>query len=40
MQQPTPRSPLQRSQHVDGNGNGNGTGNGNGNGEYRAVAST
>jgi hypothetical protein len=34
MQQPTPRSPLQRSPHVDGNGNGNG------NGEYRAVAST
>jgi hypothetical protein len=34
MQQPTPRSPLQRSQHVNGNGNGNG------HCEYRAVAST
>jgi hypothetical protein len=36
MQQPTPRSPLQRSPHVDGNGNGNG----NGHCEYGAVAST
>ena len=40
MQQPTPRSPLQRSPHVDVDGNGNGNGNGNGHCEYRAVAST